>query len=135
MLAAVKNGNVKELAELMRQDPGFDVNEQNENGWTLLHLVYCYHSRSTVIPILLAHPDIDVNVKNYSGGTPYYLACYWGCTSCVREMLKDSRVKVNEPDDDGATPLWRAAWNGRLDVIRWWIACLWEGDGSRETRG
>jgi len=38
-------------------------------------------------------------------------------------MLKDSsRVKVNEPDNYGITPLWRAAWNGRLDVIRVWIA-------------
>jgi len=26
MLAAVQNGDVKELAELMRQDPDFDVN-------------------------------------------------------------------------------------------------------------
>ena len=29
---------------------------------------------------------------------------------------------VNEPDDDGFTPLWRAARNGRLDVIKFWIA-------------
>jgi len=26
MLAAVQSGDVKKLAELMRQDPGFDVN-------------------------------------------------------------------------------------------------------------
>ena len=37
-------------------------------------------------------------------------------------MLKDSRVKVNEPDIDGFTPLWRAAYWGHLDVIKWWIA-------------
>jgi len=37
-------------------------------------------------------------------------------------MLKDSRVKVNEPDKDGETPLWRAAREGHLEVIRWWIA-------------
>jgi len=37
-------------------------------------------------------------------------------------MLKDSRVKVNEPDSDGYTPLWRAANNGHLDIIKWWIA-------------
>ena len=29
---------------------------------------------------------------------------------------------MNEPDNYGITPLWRAAWNGRLDVIRVWIA-------------
>jgi len=39
MLAAVEKGDAKKLAELMRQDPGFNVNMwQNGVGWTLLHL-------------------------------------------------------------------------------------------------
>ena len=37
-------------------------------------------------------------------------------------MLKDSRVKVNEPDNNGETPLWWAAYLGHLDVIKVWIA-------------
>ena len=37
-------------------------------------------------------------------------------------MLKDSRVKVNEPQNSGFTPLWRAASYGHLDVIKCWIA-------------
>ena len=53
---------------------------------------------------------------------PFYLACIFGRTSCVREMLKDSRVDVNEPNTRGETPLWRAAINGHLDVIKLWIA-------------
>jgi len=73
-----------------------------------------------VIPLLLAHPDVDVNVKK-SGETPFYFACS-GRPSCVREMLKDSRVKVNEPTDNGHTALWCAAFRGNLDVIKWWIA-------------
>ena len=77
--------------------------------------------RSPVIPLFLAHPDIDANVKNSIGRTSFYLAC-GGRSSCVREMLKDSRVKVNEPDNDGRTPLWWAAFNDQLDVIKWWIA-------------
>jgi len=36
-------------------------------------------------------------------------------------MLQDSRVKVNEPDNDGWTPLYGAAYRGHLDVIRRWI--------------
>ena len=75
-----------------------------------------------MIPLLLAHPDIDVNVKTSSGYTPFFYACYYGHTSCVREMLKDSRVKVNEPDNYGRTPLYHAARYGQLDVIMWWIA-------------
>jgi len=37
-------------------------------------------------------------------------------------MLKDSRVKVNEPDNGGFTPLRFAALHGHFDIIKWWIA-------------
>ena len=74
-----------------------------------------------MIQLLLAQPDIVVNLRTKSGYTPFYLACARGYTSCVREMLKDSRVKVNERDNRGCTPLWAVAVNGHLDVIRWWI--------------
>jgi len=122
MLAAVKSGDAKKVAELIRQDPGFKVNmDQDGNGYTLLHYACRDSSRSAVIPLLLAHPDIDVNVKDKGGYPPFYYACY-GYTSCVRQMLKDSRVKVNEPLNNGWTPLKYAAVNGYLDAIKWWIA-------------
>ena len=122
MLAAVKEGDAGELAELMRQDPGFDVNMAVDViGSTLLHYACGGDSRSAVIPLLLAHPDIDVNVKSKNGWTPFSYAC-GGYTSSVREMLKDSRVKVNEPAKNGTTPLYCAASFDYLDVIKWWIA-------------
>jgi len=134
MLAAVQNGDAKKLAEFMRQDPGFNVNVAlDANEWTLLHRACYGDSRSPVIPLLLAHPDIDVNVIDDSGWTPFYYACRYGRASSVREMLKDSRVKVNEPINRGSTPLYCAAANGCLDVIKWYIA--WKRDGSGETRG
>jgi len=43
-------------------------------------------------------------------------------------MLKDSWVKVNEPNNDGITPLWWAAFYGHLDTIKWWIASRREMD-------
>jgi len=121
MLAAVERGDVKKLAELMRQDPGFEVNMDLGRGNTLLHFACEEDNGSPVIPLLLAHPDIDVNVKNNSGSTPFFMACSRHA-SCVREMLKDSRVKVNEPANDGRTPLWIAAYCLQLDVIECWIA-------------
>jgi len=122
MLAAVESGDSKKLAELIRQDPGFKVNiDQDEFGDTLLHYACGRDSRFAVIPLLLAHPDIDVNLKDKSGYTPFYYACLSGSTSCVREMMKDSRVNVNKPNGDGRTPLWHAAANGYLEVIKWWI--------------
>jgi len=122
MLVAVCQGDAKKVAKLIGQNPGFNVNmDQNAEGLTLLHNACNGYSGSTMIPLLLAHPDIDVNVKDRGGYTPFSYAC-WGSTSCVCEMLKDSRVKVNEPVASGSTPLWYATRNGRLNVIRWWIA-------------
>jgi len=123
MLAAVESGNAKELAELMRQDPGFDVNMGlDDGGSTLLHFA-CEgsDSRSAVIPLLLAHPDIDVNGKTRYGSTPLIWACVNGRTSCVRLLLEDSRVNPNEPGNDRSTPLRYAAYFGHVDVIKWWI--------------
>jgi len=76
MLAAVKEGDAKELAGLMRQDPGFKVNmDQDRHSCTLLHYACDSDSRSAAITLLLAHPDIHVNVKTKSGITPFALAC------------------------------------------------------------
>jgi len=121
MLAAVESGDAKKMAEMIRQDPYFKVNMDHGAGLTILHLACYEDSRSAVIPLLLAHPDIDVNLKSQYGSTPFLYACY-GRTSCVREMLKDSRVKVNEPAKDGKTPLWYAARYDSLDTIKWWIS-------------
>ena len=121
MDAAVQSGDAKKLAEMIRQDPGFNVNMDHGYGQTILHHACYGDSRSAVIPLLLAHPDIDVNVKDKFGCTSFFFACF-GSPSCVREMLKDSRVKVNEPNNDGETPLYVAAKNAHLDVIMGWIA-------------
>jgi len=78
--------------------------------------------RDSVVSILLAHPDVDPNLKQEYGYTPFSTACAKGKTSCVRLPLQDHRVKVNEPDRDGITPLHRAACFDHHHVIRWWIA-------------
>ena len=76
MLAAVWKGDAKKVAEMIRQDPGFKVNmEQDEHGHTLLHYACDGEHRSAVIPLLLAHPDINVNVKDKYGRTPFFTAC------------------------------------------------------------
>jgi len=128
MLTAVESGDAKELVELMRQDHVYKVNQQYGLGFILLHYACLRGDRSAVIPLLLAHPDIDVNLKNKFGSTPFYCACLYGSTSCVREMLKDSRVNVNEPNHNGWTPLRCAAVFGNLGVIKVWIASGTEMD-------
>jgi len=84
MLAAVNKGDAKELAELIKQDLRFRVNRWvDAMRRTLLHDACCESERSAVIPLLLAHPGINVNAKTEQGKTPFFLACLNGATSCV----------------------------------------------------
>jgi len=123
MLAAVKEGDTKKLAELIRQDLAFNVNKVLDGfGRTLLHHACAESISSPVVSLLLAHPDINVNVKNKSGEPPLLLGCRHGHTSCVREMLKDSRVKLSDTRSDGYTPLLWTVYGGHLDIVKSWIA-------------
>jgi len=118
---AVKSGEVEAVMEILMKNPDLVVNsDQGDYGWTALH-VASQSGPDSIVSILLAHPAIDVNRKLYGGYTPYYIACANESASCVR-LLKDSRVKVNEPDNGGYTPLRLAAYRGHLDVVMWWIA-------------
>ena len=76
----------------------------------------------TIVSIFLAHPQIDVNLQDDEGWTPFLWACNIGHASAARVLLKDSRAKVNKPSKEAYTPLWHAASKGRLDIVRHWIA-------------
>jgi len=75
-----------------------------------------------VVKLLLAHPDINVNVRNEGGQTPISLGCERGHVSVVRVLLKDPRVNVTLGEYNGCTPLWWASWKGYHEVIEWLIA-------------
>ena len=59
----------------------------------------------------------------------------------MRLLLQDQRVMVNEPDNDGGTPLRYAASEGHHDVVKWWIVSGREmdlgtpGDGKTDAIG
>ena len=114
---------MEEVKSILRNNPSLNVNWKNEGGyhaWTHL-FVSCWNGHDSVVPILLAHPDIDPNLKDKDGNTPFFIACYVGSTSSVRLLLQDQRVMVNEPSNGGNTPLKWAAYWGYHDVIKWWI--------------
>ena len=121
--SAAKDGRVEEVKSILRKNPSLNVNWKNETQYARTALYSaCRYGHNLVVPILLAHPDIDPNLKNTSGNTPFMFACYCGNTSCVCLLLQDHRVKVNEPNNDGETPLFWAASRCHLGIIRWWIA-------------
>jgi hypothetical protein len=120
---AVLNGKDEEARKILKENPLIDINWKDEgyNGYTALHCA-CINGSDTVVSLLLAHPDIEINQSDWEGDSSFLLACANGKASCVRLLLKDPRVKPNEPDNGGSTPLYYVARDGYPDVIRWWIA-------------
>jgi len=113
---------MEEVKRILVKNPHLDVNWRNRrDGWTAL-CVACERGYDAIVSILLAHYAIDVNLKGDYRYTPFMRACKFGMAACVREMLKDSRVKVNETNEFGRTSVWWAAHNNHLDTIKWWIA-------------
>jgi len=119
---AAENGKVEEVKDILRKNPSLNVNWKNEGDHARTALLAaCFYDHDSVVSILLAHPDINPNLKEKDGYTPFWRACFSGRTSCVRLLLQDQRVMVNEPNNGGATPLLCAAYFGRHDAIKWWI--------------
>ena len=116
--------NVELLKKILRKNPDVDVNCRNELEPSRPDALYlsCRGGHDSIVAFLLAHPAIDVNLRNRNGYTPFFVACEFGKTSCVRLLLQDSRVKVNEANESGSTPLRNAAGFGHVDVIKVWIA-------------
>ena len=117
------SGTVGEVKSLFLKHPEVNVNYAHEGGEGKAALHHaCEAGHVTIVDILLAHPDIDVNQKTHTGKTPFFFACFYGKTSCVRAMLHDARVSINERETDGYTPLCWAAFHGYIDVIHQMIA-------------
>jgi len=120
--SAAFHGEVEEVKSILRKNPSLNVNWKNEEGSGRPALYHaCNQGHESIVSILLAHPDIDPNLKDNDGATPFLTACWRGRTSCERLLLQDHRVMVNEPDNSGYTPLFWAAYKGHQDVIKSWI--------------
>ena len=119
---AVEEGNVREMRELLDDDPFLDVNATDEEGLTALHLA-CDKGFSDTVGFLLSQPGIDVNQKTLDGEeeTPFMLACKAGDPFCTSHLLRDPRVKLNVRDSRGYTPLRWASFYGYGEIVRDWL--------------
>ena len=120
---AARDGRASDVSSLLRDHPEINVNWTNPGFYQFAAL----HSASRwddveVVKLLLAHPNINVNLQSIDGQTPLSKGCENGKVSVVRVMLKDPRVDITLDDNDGRTPLWYAARDAYHEVIEWLIA-------------
>ena len=114
LFEAAHDGSVSEVSSLLRDHPGID-------GHAALHGA-SKHGYVEVVKLLLAHPNININLKDIHGQTPLSIGCQYGKVSVVRLLLQDPRVDIRLGDYMGRTPLWLASCNGKHEVVEWFIA-------------
>jgi hypothetical protein len=61
-------------------------------------------------------------LRRAGGRTPLGIAAYNGHTEVVKLLLNDANCDVDSRDDQGCTPLWQAARNGRIQSLRLLLA-------------
>jgi ankyrin repeat protein len=96
--------HVKSLLE----DPKCNVNSQDEDGYTALHLG-CRDGSELIVKMLLGHPNIDVNIKDVFGLTPLCHA-YGVNLKIFAMLLEHSDVDVNADEGNGFTLLHLASY-------------------------
>jgi hypothetical protein len=123
LLRAVRYSEVTKVRKILKENPEVDVNWTSpaHDRTTAIHFGCC-QGHDKVVSLLLTHPNIDVNLKDGYGRTPFSYGCSLGQDYCVRVLLRDPRVVVDSKDEHGRTTLSMAAASGRLEVIKWWIA-------------
>jgi len=63
---AAQSDHLSEVLSLLKDHPGLNVNWGYHNNWTALHFA-SLQGHGEVVKALLAHPDINVNVKDSNG--------------------------------------------------------------------
>jgi len=63
---AARNGLVTEVSALLRDHPEIRVNWTTQHNWTPLYMA-SYFAHIEVVKLLLAHPNISVNLKDSYG--------------------------------------------------------------------
>jgi len=98
---------------LLNNHPNLGVNwvSEDDTQWTPLHIA-SIRGHLEVVKLLLAHPNINVNLKDNDGQTLFLLGCLNGHVLVVRVLLKDPRVDVTLEDCNDRTPLWFASYYG-----------------------
>lgn len=113
-LAAAKAGDPIIVAQLC--EAGAEVNRADLKGTTPLHAaVECGNQEMT--RTLLMH-GASADAADARGRTPLHIAAHNGDDETVRLLLDGGWVSSISPrDQNGATPLWLAAWLGHGDIV------------------
>jgi hypothetical protein len=127
LYTAVQKGCEKFVSEYVENhiDVEDEFNGKYCNGRGPLHLA-ANNNIYKVIPLLIKHPLLDVNQRDFLGCTPFIYACSNNAVDSVRELLKCEKLDTNlccaKDEKTGPSPFELAVRAGYVNVIKEWIA-------------
>ena len=107
MLKINRTTKIKNITDYL--DVGNDINEQDKDGFTILHHLVDYNTVKTMQQLLRLGKsyNLDVEIKSKDGYTAFWMACNFGHDLVIKELLKYG-VDVNTVDKDDESALFYA---------------------------
>ena len=116
-LQGCREGDLVKIKACITLNVDINTQEDKDNyvreGYTGLHYAVRY-SNVQVLDLLLSKPNINVNIKNYLGQTPF-LACFK--PELMVRLCRVPSFNVHLKDDNGETALIRAVAYGSARVL------------------
>lgn len=114
-----ENKELAILEELLKkEDLAVNIRTKRTGVSPLFKAVTCGFVEG--VRCLLAHKNIDENIKNFYGSTPLYAACKHHYLEIVKILLKSPRIflSLNYTSNYNFPPLVIASQNGGIDIVR-----------------
>ncbi|OJD10359.1 hypothetical protein AJ78_08600 [Emergomyces pasteurianus Ep9510] len=119
VLALATKANFVDIVQLL-VDAGVDINYQDEQGETALHVAARFGHDGCAKALLDGSHDQKANTElaeNTYSWTPLFIACVDGSLGVV-ELLIDAGADLERPDSSGWTPREHAALRGHMAIAR-----------------
>lgn len=114
LYTAASANDLKLVCSLLKYD--IDVNNECIDEFTPL-MVAIQDSSLEVVSVLLEHNEININLTNDKGLTPFMVALIRGQNDIIKKILEYD-FDVNVESDEGDVALFLAIKNGNLDIVK-----------------
>eukprot|EP00486_Rosalina_sp_Unknown_P003727 CAMPEP_0201576528 /NCGR_PEP_ID=MMETSP0190_2-20130828/22394_1 /ASSEMBLY_ACC=CAM_ASM_000263 /TAXON_ID=37353 /ORGANISM="Rosalina sp." /LENGTH=667 /DNA_ID=CAMNT_0048007477 /DNA_START=769 /DNA_END=2772 /DNA_ORIENTATION=- len=112
---AVEKGHLKVVATLLQH--GAEANLSSRDNESPL-IQACHRGHHDIVGLLLKAPNIKINQKRKTdGATALFVACREGASECVKHLLTNSLLFINESKTNGRSPLFIASFFGHNEIV------------------
>ncbi|XP_065826102.1 death-associated protein kinase 1-like isoform X2 [Oscarella lobularis] len=104
------------VAEYLIDHCGVNVDDQDNDGWTLL-MYACKNGHLDTVQLLVSK-QCNINIRTKDGSKALHVASSNGQTAVTEYLIDHCGVNVNEQNNDGWTSLMMACEEGHLDTVQ-----------------